>query len=111
VSTWKKSQASRPPAWTRRNVRQDVSAPVVLDELHAARDSTDGGIADPVTQADQLAAHSIPPAGILPRQSQNQSTVRRGQIDGGGRGSSSRAASARPAGARGWWQTGTRTMA
>jgi hypothetical protein len=47
---------------------------VVLYELRAAQDSTDGGIADPVTQADQLAVHSIPPAGILPCQSQNQST-------------------------------------
>jgi hypothetical protein len=27
VSTWKKSQASRPSAWVRRNARQEVSEP------------------------------------------------------------------------------------
>jgi hypothetical protein len=73
VSAWKKSQASRPSAWVRRNARQEVSrlrggGPAAPDQ-----DPPDGRLADVVTETSQFPVHpAVPPGRVLPRQPQHQ---------------------------------------
>src|SRR5262245_39281543 len=54
VSTWKKSTASSPSAWARRNLRQE-SPCLVGGWIRCAQDPTEGGGRDAVAEAAQFA--------------------------------------------------------
>ena len=73
MSTVKKSQASRPWAWARRNRRQDVSSPCGAGRYLRAQDPADCRLADLVAEAGQLAVHAaVSPRRVLGRQPQYQ---------------------------------------
>jgi hypothetical protein len=76
VSTWKKSQASSPCAWARRNARQEV---FYISRCRAAslgaQDSPDGRLADLVSEPGQFTVHpAVPPGRVILGQSQHQVT-------------------------------------
>ena len=74
MSRWKKSQASSPSAWARRNARHEVSlsrgaGPIAV----AAQDLPHGRLTDPVAQADEFTVHAaISPPWVLSGESADQ---------------------------------------
>jgi hypothetical protein len=69
VSTWKKSLASRPLAWVRKNTRQEASRWRGVGPVAAGpQDPPHGCLAHVVTEADEFPMHpAVPPGRVLPR--------------------------------------------
>ena len=73
VSMWKKSIASRLPAWARRKVRQVSSRRVDGGILLRTQDLADGRGGGPVAEGTQLALDANhTPGPVLPRQAHDQ---------------------------------------
>ena len=73
MSTVKKSQASRPLAWARRKVRQEVSWPRERAGGAGAEDPPHSRLTEVMAEAGELTVHpAVSPARVLARQPQHQ---------------------------------------